>query len=266
MTGRQLTRRQSTGTPAPRALALTTAAALLAVLGAAPPAVAAPVHPWHPRRHAPDTDKQNWAGYEALGKTDEFKHVEARWRQPAVECTPGIATYAAFWVGLDGARKEEGDNTVEQTGTGAWCGPTGRTEYYAWYEMWPQDLIEYNDPIRPGDDLQAEVRALSHERFELVLRDFTQKWNEITYATVRPRDEALLNCAEVIAEAPGPSSTRLADFGRVRFTDSLANGRPIGELDRRAVTMATEKPRTVRAQPSVLSADGRDFTVTWRSN
>ena len=247
-----------------RGHALTTVVTLLALLGVAAAAPPAPDPCGHhgPPRSREDHEKGNWAGYEALGAIDEFHDVEARWRQPAAMCASGRATYATFWVGLDGARPEEGDNTVEQTGTGAWCAPDGRVEYYAWYELFPTDIVDYNDPVRPGDQLQAEVRALSHDCFELFLRDFTQKWTQITYARHPPRDTALLNCAEVIAEAPGPRSTLLTDFGSVRFTDSLVNMRPLGSLNHRSVTMVTPDRRTARAVPGPLTR-GKDFSVDW---
>ncbi|GAA1961602.1 G1 family glutamic endopeptidase [Kitasatospora viridis] len=240
---------------APRSL--TTAAALLALLAAAPPAQAAPG-----QRAA--VRNINWAGYDTTGPPGTFDHVEARWTQPSVDCTPGDENWAIFWVGLDGA--QEGDTNVEQTGSGAHCETDGSEDYYVWYEMFPEDPVLYNDPIRPGDDLQAEVRALDDGRFELVLRDFTQKWNHFTYARPRNGTRAVRTSAEVLAEVPGPAGHRLADFGRVRFTDSLVNGRPIGERAPKASIMYSPGSDTVRALPSPLTGGGRNFTVTWKAH
>jgi hypothetical protein len=249
-----------------RKLALATTATALAVLVAAPPAPSASAASGHPGRYGParplgDSSSINWAGYETVGAPGQFNHVEARWTQPTAACTPGQETYAIFWVGLDGAQL--GDTNVEQTGTGVDCEDDGSVEYYVWYEMFPDGPVLYNDPIRPDDHVQAEVRALGGDVFELVLRDFTQKWTEITYAKPPSGTGAVRNSAEVVAESPGDGSLLLTDFGRVSFTDSLVDMRRIGSLNPDKVAMLARDGKGTRAVPSPLTND-KDFSVAWK--
>ena len=78
---------------------------------------------------------QNWAGYDATG--GGFTSVTASWIEPSIPASYSPATYAAFWVGLDG---DGSSNTVEQTGTAAYS-ESGSVYYYAWYEMYPLQPI-----------------------------------------------------------------------------------------------------------------------------
>lgn len=247
-----------------RHLALVTAA-LLPVLGAAPPASAAPDHR---RDHGPaqalvHKGSVNWSGYETLGKRDEFSVVEADWTVPFVTCTRGSSTESAVWVGLDGVGDD--NPTVEQTGVTADCSDSGRPVYRAWYEMYPDEHVFYNDPVRPGDAMHAQVRFIGGGRgFELVLRDRTRKWLEPTYASPPFGMTALRSTAEVIVELPSEAK-RLTDFGTVLFKDSKVNEKPIGDFRAVKVTMFNPSTQDPRAVPSELSPDGKTFSVTWKS-
>ena len=66
--------------------------------------------------------------------------MTATWTQPKVKARVA-ATYAAFWVGLDG----DGSHSVEQIGTMGYTSG-GRAYYVAWYEMYPAAM----QPIRPA--------------------------------------------------------------------------------------------------------------------
>ncbi|GAA2136055.1 G1 family endopeptidase [Kitasatospora kazusensis] len=245
-----------------RHLALVTAAALLTVLGAAPPASAAPGHRRHhePAQAVVNQTSANWSGYWVRGAQNQFSVVAARWTVPEATCNSNTVTFSDFWVGLDGA----GTKTVEQTGTSVNCNPVGTPEYYPWYEMYPADPVVYNDPVMPGDEMQAQVRYLDDGRFELALRDWTQKWFEITYATPPSGSTAMRATAEVIAEVPG-DGYRLTDFGSVLFTAARVNGEPIGDLAPDKVTMVVPGTTIPRAIPSALTGDGKDFSVAWQT-
>ncbi|MGW6916646.1 G1 family glutamic endopeptidase [Kitasatospora sp. NPDC054939] len=247
-----------------RPLALTASVALLALLGSVVPAAAEP-RDAHPRHHRPPlagtvaAASGNWAGYEVVGAADAFTQVSASWIQPTATCGPG-ATNADFWVGLDGAA---GGNTVEQTGTGAYCRGGGRVEYGAWYEMYPDGPVYYNDPVKPGDQIRARVTYLDDGSFELVLQDVTQNWIEITRKKPTHGRPVLRRSAEVIAETPGDSGP-LTDFGTLRFSRAQVDGTPIGNLDPIRVHMTRQGGGGRRATTSPLT-DGTDFTVTWLS-
>ena len=71
---------------------------------------------------------------------------------PTVSCSFLSGTYAAVWVGIDGA----GTDTVEQIGTDSNCGILG-AGYYAWYEFYPQNSVTISDKVSSGDVISAQV-------------------------------------------------------------------------------------------------------------
>ncbi len=68
-----------------------------------------------PAALADSTNSSNWAGYAVHRQGVSFRSVTGTWRQPKVRCTPGKATYSAFWVGLGGYSLNA--PALEQTGT-----------------------------------------------------------------------------------------------------------------------------------------------------
>lgn len=236
--------------------ALATAAAVLALLVAAPPAAAAPGRPPRPLTQE---ESANWAAQLVEGTPGSFYSVEAEWVQPAVDCNSQLDRRAAFWTGLD-----VGSGNIEQTGIRARC-EDGEPRYEGWYEMLPELPVFYNDPIRSGDRLRARVESLGHREFELVLQDFTQRWNEYTYAKPRDGINPLLNKAEVVAEAPTAATggiRPLPDFGTVVFQRCKADGLPLGYFD--PVTYTMKRDGILRASTGPMTDFGRSFAVTWK--
>jgi hypothetical protein len=193
----------------------------------------------------------NWSGYATT--RGPFSSVSASWVQPTGTCT-SAATYAAFWVGIDG----DGSNSVEQTGSDVDC-HGGVPSYYAWYEMYPAFPVNYSDQVRPGDVFTASVTD-SGSTFVLKISDTTQGW---THSQTKSSGTAKKHSAEIIAEAPssGTGVLPLTKFGTVKFTSALANGAAIGTLSPQSITMVTSTG-TVKAKPSAL-ANGKNFSVTW---
>ena len=194
----------------------------------------------------------NWSGYAAL--SGHYTQVSASWTEPSVTCSK--TSYAAFWVGLDGA----GSSTVEQTGSDSDCQGVSPV-YYAWYEMYPKPPVVISHPVFPGDAMSASVTAGTKSSFKLVISDSTQGW---TFNTTKTLRSAKLASAEAIAEAPsGPSGVLpLADFGIVKFSSTMVNGNSIGSFSPVEIVMAT-RGGTVKAQPSALSG-GTAFSVAWK--
>src|SRR5436305_10299833 len=153
----------------------------------------------------------NWSGYSAIN--GRYTNVSANWTQPTASCT-SQATYASFWVGLDG----DGSNSVEQTGTSADCSG-GRPSYYAWYEMYPKYPVNLALPVQPGDSISASVTTSGNGRFTLTI---TNKTAHVTYQTTQNLKRAQLASAEVIAEAPSGSGgvLPLTNFGTVGFSSA----------------------------------------------
>jgi hypothetical protein len=192
----------------------------------------------------------NWAGYSATGGT--FTSVSSSWVQPAGSCT-SQDSYSAFWIGIDG----DGSDSVEQTGSEVDC-VDGTPEYYAWYEMYPAYPVNYSNVVRPGDHFTSTV-SVSGDTFTLKLSDTTQGWTKTTTKTSSTAEDA---SAEIIAEAPSSDTVLpLTDFGTVNFSDSTANGEPIGDFDPDQINMASGS--TTKATTSALSG-GENFSVTWK--
>ncbi|MEU4116791.1 G1 family glutamic endopeptidase [Kitasatospora sp. NPDC028055] len=245
--------------PEARRRTLAVATALLTVLGAAAPAVAAtaPTLVQAPlaARHGGGTlhsTSGNWSGYAATG--GRFTSVKASWVQPAVSCT-GTDTWSSFWVGLDG----DGSNSVEQTGTEADCSG-GSPVYSSWYEMYPAYPVNYSNTVRPGDHFTASVTTNGSGSFTLTLADTTAGWSRTVNKSLK---SAALASAEVIAEAPSSSTgvLPLSNFHSVSFSSATVNGQSLGGFNPDAITMASGG--VTKATTSGLSG-GSAFSVTWK--
>ncbi len=214
----------------------------------------APMH----RLGATATRSANWSGY-ATTVAHPYSRVSASWVQPLGQCT-SRTTYSAFWVGIDGFNT----NSVEQNGTSVDCNG-GVARYFAWYEMFPAASVNYSNTVKPGDHLTASVTD-SGTTFTLTISDVTAGWS---HTQRKSSSTAQKGSAEVIAEAPSLCSATctvapLTDFGTIKFTASMANGKSIGSLSPVEITMATSGG-IVKAQPSSLSG-GQNFSVVWHHN
>ncbi len=236
-----------------------------------------------PRRFGPIREKfefgngtassTNWSGYAVLGSS--FTSAQGSWIVPTANCS-GVRgdQYAAFWVGLDGYNSD----TVEQTGTLSDC--QGRTpSYYAWYEFYPENLVEITSVvIKPGDVISASVSYSSGE-FNVTITDETTGGSYSTSSTV---SGAARSSAEWIAEAPcctfNGGILPMSDFGTVSFgadytglastnyaTDSTTSGAienfPAPDIEEINKVGSRTSPQTSTC--SNLSADGTSFTCTW---
>jgi hypothetical protein len=196
----------------------------------------------------------NWSGYAATGAT--FNSVSASWVQPAGKCT-SKTTYSAFWVGLDGYKS----STVEQTGSEVDCSG-GSPVYYAWYEMYPANPVNFKNTVSPGDQFTASVTAVG-DSFTLKIADSTRGWSQTITKTLA---SAKKSSAEVIAEAPCCTEAGgilpLTDFGTVDFQNSMANGSAIGHSTHVKINMGGGGSKDTT---STLS-NGENFSDTWVSN
>jgi hypothetical protein len=204
------------------------------------------------------TSSTNWSGY-ATTAARPYTSVSASWVEPTARCT-SESTFASFWDGIDGFNT----NSVEQNGTSVDCSG-GIASYFAWYEMFPANPVNYGNTVRPGDHFTASVTD-SGTSFTLTISDVTRGWSHTQH---KSSARAQKGSAEVIAEAPSLCSATsctvapLTNFGTVNFTASVANGTSIGSLAPISITMAAG--RVVEAQPSALSG-GRNFSVVWHHN
>lgn len=199
------------------AFAAVGAATLLA--GAAPAAATAaagfaPQHATHPAHARPmvggnfNQDGGNWSGWVSTGSG--FSSVSASWNEPSVTCNSSNDLYAP-WVGIDGY----GSQSVEQTGVATDCS-SGSPNYQAWYEMYPDAPVYYNDPVQAGDSFTGTVQR-SGTSYTLTISDNTQGWTEHVTKSYSGQNSS----AEFILESP---TGAYPDFGTVHFSGATVDG------------------------------------------
>ncbi|MGH3159204.1 MAG: G1 family glutamic endopeptidase [Streptosporangiaceae bacterium] len=165
------------------------------------------------------------AGYLAIGASGAFTSVSSDWTQPTAHCTSG-GKYASFMVGLDGYTSD----TMEMIGADADC--DGKTPlYYAWYEMYPANVVTFSSTINPGDQLAASVTYHGSSKFTLKISDSAQGWSHTVQASLA---DAARSSAEVLLLSPSGS---LTDFGSVTFTGAMVNKADLCDSDPVKVTV-----------------------------
>jgi hypothetical protein len=196
--------------------------AALAVGLVAMPAAATPTHspagfdPQHATSaHHPQVggnfnqDGGNWSGYVATGSG--FSSVSANWTIPNVTCNSSNDLFAP-WVGLDGY----GSQSVEQTGVAVDCS-SGSPVDQAWYEMYPDNPVYYNDPVSAGDAFSGSVTTDGGGNYTLTITDSTKGWTETKSASYNGANAS----AEAILESP---SAAYPNFGSLSFSSFEING------------------------------------------
>lgn len=213
----------------------------------------------------------NWSGYAVTGSA--VSSVSGSWVVPTVTGSRFTTAYSSFWVGIDGFSS----NTVEQIGTDSDV-RNGKAVYYAWYEFYPNPMIQISSlTIKPGDTISATV-SYSSGSFTVTLTD---KTTSHTYSTTGTVSGATESSAEWIAEAPSSNFgvLPLANFGTAKFgldntqigttcfatvSGTSGNIQSFGSAVQ-TITMVGGYGRNsyVKASPSSLSTDGTSFTDTW---
>jgi hypothetical protein len=203
------------------------------------------------------TTSLNWAGYAATGAAGSFTSVASGWTVPALTCN-GTDTHSSYWVGLDG----DGTSTVEQIGTEGDCDGDFPV-YSAWFEMFPNAPVFFNEPVKPGDIMESSVTAEGAGVFMLTLFDMTQNWSQVTEQT---STAATLGSAEIIAEAPSEDGqvTPLSNFGTVIYEAAAINNAAIA-APIEEITMDSAEGVTL-ATPSAISGGIGNFSVAWDSS
>jgi hypothetical protein len=211
---------------------------------------------------------ENWAGYVVQTGFDKPRMnavdaVEATWKVPAVNCTGTRGDYsAAFWIGIDGFTSPN----VIQIGTESDC-VQGEPQYYGWYELYPQDSVNLNMLLNPGDEVHARVEYIGNDTFQLSITDTTTR-ESFTIRQVSPG--AARSSGEWIGEAPvlRRRILPLADFGPVEFTNVsiTVNGvtGPVSSPGWKNLPIIMEaRNNTIRATPTFLSSQGQGFRIIW---
>jgi hypothetical protein len=227
-----------------RYLVAVTVLAAAAILGAASAASAASAAP--PASQAARATSQlspGWYGYVVTGA--KYTSTTADWTMPALHCGTQT-TYAAIWTGLDGYSS----NTVEQIGAEAFCSG-GTAAYFGWYEMYPASQVDFSNPVKPGDRLDATVTYNGSNAFTLTLDDLTQGWMHNVKQTLAG---AARSSAETIVEVPGTLSCAPPQ-ALAAFTGDTVDGTALGSLN--PVKVTGDDPHIV-----VSAVSGKTFSVS----
>lgn len=235
------------------------AAAVAGAFAAASPALA-------------DSQKSsNWSGYAAHGNGVRFRQVNGAWRVPTVNCSSGLTTYSAMWVGLGGFATTS--NALEQTGTEADCDGR-RARYSAWYELVPAPSHVLALSVHPGDLMRAHV-TVRGRKVTLTLSDLTRHRSFSRTSTPPVMD---ITSAEWILEAPGDCSGSrcvtlpLSDFHRAAFslarvvtTSGRSGGIRGGPWRTTRITLTHTGRASVDggASPGGLNAAGSAFSLSY---
>jgi hypothetical protein len=227
------------------------------------------------------TNSSNWAGYAVHKPGVSFRTVTGTWRQPNVECTAGVQTYSAFWVGLGGFSLSA--PALEQAGTEVDCSISGKVVSTAWYELVPAGSVPIRLTVRPGDLIRATV-TVTGRQVAISLYDVTRHSG---FKRTLKADVIDVSSAEWIAEAPSQcvsidscQTLPLADFAPTRFESATVRARTghFGSISDRAWSatkitltpggrrLAAYKgsgPASGAASPSSLLPGGRSFWVSW---
>ncbi|MBV8462700.1 MAG: IPT/TIG domain-containing protein, partial [Acidimicrobiales bacterium] len=166
----------------------------------------------HPGPHSAGTyglaESANWAGVVDTGTT--FGGVGGDWTVPLTGSNAGDE-YSATWIGLDGTSAA----TLIQTGTTQQV-VGGVATYFAWFELLPSAPEVIQEPVVPGDAIQAQIIETQLNVWTITISDLTQHWQ---FQQAFPYTTPGLS-AEWIEEAPLVNNVvaQLADFDAVTFS------------------------------------------------
>jgi hypothetical protein len=203
----------------------------------------------------------NWAGYvvPTTSANEAVTAISGSWTVPTVTGRG----YSAIWLGMDG----DNSNTLEQIGTEQDI-INGKTQYYAWLEMYPSAPYDINLPINAGDTITASVQY-TNGNFLFTLQD--SNWQTAFTMTETPAYVPQRNSAEWIVESPSTKHgiLPLANFGSVTFSGIQATiGTETGNLSNwpNVVINMGNSSGSMIAQTNGLNTAGTGFTVSYVAN
>ena len=177
----------------------------------------------------------NWSGYNQglLDKGAPFTAITGTWTVPtASQNRAGEAESSATWVGIGGGCLESTctatDSTLIQAGTGQDVDASGKTSYYAWYELVPVPSTTVSLPVSPGDKITVAINQTLPGLWAISIRNVS---TGKSWSTTTPYPSTL-GSAEWIEETPlaigtsGTGITALPRLSTVGFTGATANGAP----------------------------------------
>lgn len=189
----------------------------------------------------------NWAGY--VEETSGVDSISGTWTVPAVDPSAGTSA-SSVWVGIGGSNSDD----LIQAGTEQDV-ERGRTVYYAWYEMLPDESKQVRMDVQPGDQMSVSIYEDARNHWIIALSDDTT--GEALQLSFNYRSNNA--SAEWIVEAPTAVNSRtgaqhqvtLANFGSVHFSNMAAtrNGRTLDPNAAAPVVMALRRAKVVDVSP-----------------
>jgi Peptidase A4 family len=214
---------------------------------------------------APSTSG-NWSGYVATSTT--YTNIGGSWVVPSVQPTP-LFTASSSWIGIDG--NSNTNTNLIQTGTEQDYTPGSGASYDAWWEILPAaetKLSTSKYPVKPGDQMFAEINQEHGSTWYILLEDHTAGWAfsiEQTYS-------GPLTSAEWIQEATAFGSKGkpavpaiLAKYGSIPFTRAFDNdpdGETSPDLDA-SEELAMVQGSVQVSTPSTPVCTANGFTVAY---
>ncbi len=172
----------------------------------------ATAHAVHHGAHSIQTSS-NWSGYAETGSG--YTSIAGDWTVPTSKGKGGNK-YQAEWLGIDG----DGNQHLIQTGTQV-DESGGSASYGAWWEILPAAETPINEPVSPGDQIEASIVKQSSGKWLITLEDVGRWTFTITKSYSGPGASA-----EWIVEAPevGGSIASMNHTSKVTFDDLTVNG------------------------------------------
>lgn len=201
-------------------------------------------------------ESRNWSGYAATNGT--FTSIQATW---TLRPNTTVNNYGndATWVGIGGVDT----NDLIQAGTQQTVTPDGHVSYEAFYEKLPDISQPIDLAVSPGDTVTTSVKQVHDADWQITIANNTTQQKVIFYTSYTSSRSS----ADWIEEAPSGTDRILPldNFGTIEFKSATTteNGREQTLLNAHAqpIAMSNDFGQTL-AQASVISHDGRAFTVT----
>lgn len=159
----------------------------------------------------------NWTGMQLDGA---HTSISAQWTVPTARCSATRDGMIDQWIGFGSG--DSWKDPLNQTGTSAAC-ENGVASYWAWWEQYPADPVNYSDPVRAGDVMTSSITAPEgSQNYTMTLRNVTRHWSR-TVAVTGPDTGTQV---EVITELHTPTALSTT----ITYDKVLVDGKPLADF------------------------------------
>lgn len=217
----------------------------------------------------------NWAGYEALGRSGTFNKAQTYFTIPSLH--PSTQGVTSEWAGIGGERVITHSPVLVQAGVDSFMDSAGNQSNEAWIEVhnfYPSHTIQFLHGLHRGDDIyvyvESNVNNSGYDKF--YIQDITthEKHSFSLSGQQYITDGASSECILERLDEP------LANFGKEKFSSCrLSDGKdpahlsPIGSYPTTTkvnmVSNTNSKHPVMFANPGNLDTKGQAFVITWHN-